>query len=389
MSVGGAAEIVFVDVIAIVAGPPHENVTTPPPVSAALSAASVQEPGVPLPTTPAAGARPGRRRRRRRAPHVPGTMKRGTSGFNLVLETGGGRAFRAVGARGAGASGRRAATPRAAPFRLHSTISMRRLLAPLSAVLLLPLAFAACAPVTPAPRTAPGAAAETPGVPTDELHWLRGSAEYRADHDPDVPRRRSRPPRRRAPGGPRGAGASPSTPTRRSSTTRATRLELQRKGLVHTDAAWKAWVKRGERTAVPGAATFLAGVQKLGGRVAVVTNTAQSLCPDVAANLDAALASLRHPRLPPRRRRRPEGRPLEERRGRNRPSRPRAGRDPRLGRRQHPGLPRPEPGPPRRGRGRLRRLRRPLLRPPEPDLRHVGEEPAEVAAGTPRRARTP
>ncbi|MCL4808292.1 MAG: hypothetical protein KJ062_10960, partial [Thermoanaerobaculia bacterium] len=44
---------------------------------------------------------------------------------------------------------------------------------------------------------------------------------------------------------------------------------------------------RRERTAVPGARAFLEGVRRLGGRVAVVTNTQQSLCTDVAANLDA------------------------------------------------------------------------------------------------------
>ena len=35
----------------IVTGPPHENVTSPPPASAAPSAVSVQEEAVPLPTT--------------------------------------------------------------------------------------------------------------------------------------------------------------------------------------------------------------------------------------------------------------------------------------------------------------------------------------------------
>ncbi len=39
---------------------------------------------------------------------------------------------------------------------------------------------------------------------------------------------------------------------------------------------------------MPGAVEFLTGVRRLGGRVAVVTNTRESLCADVAANLDAA-----------------------------------------------------------------------------------------------------
>ncbi len=58
------------------------------------------------------------------------------------------------------------------------------------AVVFLPLATFCCAPAATAPRTAPAVSASGPtggalpsrpaGVPTDELHWLRGSAEYRA-----------------------------------------------------------------------------------------------------------------------------------------------------------------------------------------------------------------
>jgi 5'-nucleotidase (lipoprotein e(P4) family) len=130
------------------------------------------------------------------------------------------------------------------------------------------------------------AAAATPGVPTDELHWLRNSAEYRAITiqtyrlalEAAVKASAGRP------AGSWGISVDADETILDNSTYE---VELRRQGLVHTDAAWKAWVKRGERTAVPGAATFLAGVQKLGGRVAVVTNTVQSLCPEVAANLRA------------------------------------------------------------------------------------------------------
>src|SRR5271157_70552 len=40
----------------IVAGPPQSNVTAPPPAKAVVKAASVQLPGVPVPTTPLLGA---------------------------------------------------------------------------------------------------------------------------------------------------------------------------------------------------------------------------------------------------------------------------------------------------------------------------------------------
>jgi 5'-nucleotidase (lipoprotein e(P4) family) len=161
---------------------------------------------------------------------------------------------------------------------------MRRLLAPLSAVLLLPFAFAACAPVTPAPRTVAGASAEAPGVPTDELHWLRGSAEYRAVTIQTF-RAALEAAEEASAGRPAGSWAVSVDADETIIDNSGYELELQRKGLSHTDAAWKAWVRRGERTAVPGAAMFLAGVRKLGGRVAVVTNTVQSLCTDVASNL--------------------------------------------------------------------------------------------------------
>ena len=169
---------------------------------------------------------------------------------------------------------------------------MSRLPAPRPAalLLLLPLAALSCAPHTPAPTSAAGplgggAATRPSGAPTDELHWLRNSAEYRAISLQTF--RAALAAAERLSAG-RAAGSwGVSVDADETILDNSTyEVELQRAGQVHTDAAWKAWVKRRERTAVPGAATFLAGVRRLGGRVAVVTNTAQSLCPDVAANLE-------------------------------------------------------------------------------------------------------
>ncbi len=165
---------------------------------------------------------------------------------------------------------------------------MRSLLSPLRVVVLLPLSFLACTPATPAPKAAAGVAvaAAPPRDPTDELHWLRDSAEYRAITIQTY-RLALEAAARVAAGRPAGSWGVSVDADETILDNSTYEIELQRQGLVHTDAAWKAWVKRGERTAVLGAATFLAGVQKLGGRVAVVTNTVQSLCPDVAANLGA------------------------------------------------------------------------------------------------------
>jgi 5'-nucleotidase (lipoprotein e(P4) family) len=166
---------------------------------------------------------------------------------------------------------------------------MNSLLSPLRVVFLLPLSFVACTPATPAPKVAAGAAATaaTPGVPTDELHWLRNSAEYRAITIQTY-RLALEAAAKASAGRPAGTWGISVDADETILDNSTYEVELQRQGLVHTDAAWKAWVKRGERAAVPGAVAFLAGVQKLGGRVAVVTNTVQSLCPDVAANLRAA-----------------------------------------------------------------------------------------------------
>jgi 5'-nucleotidase (lipoprotein e(P4) family) len=167
-------------------------------------------------------------------------------------------------------------------IRMRSPRSLLRI------TFLLPLSFVACAPATPAPKTASGAAATVAasGIPTDELHWLRGSAEYRAITIQTY-RAALEAATRVSAGRPAGSWGISVDADETIIDNSTYEVELQRQGRIHTDAAWKAWVKRGERTAVPGAATFLAGVQKLGGRVAVVTNTVQSLCPDVAANLRA------------------------------------------------------------------------------------------------------
>lgn len=156
-------------------------------------------------------------------------------------------------------------------------------------LLVLPLASLCCAPATTAPRPVAGptgisGTAKPAGAPTDELHWLRSSAEYRAITI-ETYRAALAAAEKLSAGQPVGSWGVSVDADETILDNSAYEVELQRKGEVHSDAAWKAWVARRERTAVPGAATFLAGVKKLGGRVAVVTNTAQSLCADVAANL--------------------------------------------------------------------------------------------------------
>jgi 5'-nucleotidase (lipoprotein e(P4) family) len=51
--------------------------------------------------------------------------------------------------------------------------------------------------------------------------------------------------------------------------------------------SWSAWVRRRQAGAVPGALSFMRRVHELGGVIAIVTNRAESECPDTKANLQA------------------------------------------------------------------------------------------------------
>lgn len=57
-------------------------------------------------------------------------------------------------------------------------------------------------------------------------------------------------------------------------------------GGVYTSATWNAWVVREEATAVPGARDFIALARRLGGRVAIVTNRDDAVCPETRSNLE-------------------------------------------------------------------------------------------------------
>ena len=56
----------------------------------------------------------------------------------------------------------------------------------------------------------------------------------------------------------------------------------------YTDATWAAWVNEAAAVAVPGAPEFTRAVHAAGGRVAIVTNRADSLCAVTRANLQTA-----------------------------------------------------------------------------------------------------
>ena len=63
--------------------------------------------------------------------------------------------------------------------------------------------------------------------------------------------------------------------------------EREKLGLGFTPESWNAWVKRREATPLPGAASFLARVRALGGKIAIVTNRLESECADTQVVFDA------------------------------------------------------------------------------------------------------
>ena len=131
---------------------------------------------------------------------------------------------------------------------------------------------------TPEPVAAAG---QSPG-----LHWFRSSAEYRAI---TLEVYRSAAARLEA----ARSGVEPGAwgVILDADETILDNSEYQRRLEAAADrfseATWSAWVRERAATLVPGALEFTERVHQLGGRVAVVTNRADSLCPPTRENLAA------------------------------------------------------------------------------------------------------
>ena len=154
-------------------------------------------------------------------------------------------------------------------------------------VLLLALASANCRSArttsvsAPAPPPATASTAGAAAVP-DSIKWVRGSAEYMAAFEQTY---RLATARIEAESQTHAAGSwavildADETVLNNS----LYQEERARAGLGFSEESWAAWVKRREATPLPGVATFLTRVHQLGGRIAVVTNRLQSVCPDTEA----------------------------------------------------------------------------------------------------------
>ena len=116
---------------------------------------------------------------------------------------------------------------------------------------------------------------------TNDLHWARNSAEYRAAFIQTyvLATRRVE---ELAPGLPAGGWAVALD----GDETVISNTEFQKQigTRAFTPEEWDAWVAKSAATALPGAAAFLARVRELGGKIAIVTNREMDECPATEEN---------------------------------------------------------------------------------------------------------
>jgi 5'-nucleotidase (lipoprotein e(P4) family) len=147
------------------------------------------------------------------------------------------------------------------------------------AVVLLLLGGCATA-VAPPPAVPPAAAPPaTATLPLPhELHWARNSAEHHAVYRQTyiLATRRLE---ELAPGLAPGAWAVELDADETVIDNSQYQKELAAAGRRHNEDRWREWVGRLAAPPLPGAVAFLRRVHELGGKIAIVTNRIQALCP--------------------------------------------------------------------------------------------------------------
>ncbi|HEY8061337.1 MAG TPA: HAD family acid phosphatase [Gemmatimonadales bacterium] len=132
------------------------------------------------------------------------------------------------------------------------------------------------ATAAPTPALSPGS--------RNDIHWFRSSAEYRG-----IVIEIYRTAAARLTGLTRGRQAGTwavildADETVLDNSLHERRLADRNQGF--TEAAWTRWVRERAANAIPGAVDFTRQVHQLGGRVAIVTNRADSLCAPTRENL--------------------------------------------------------------------------------------------------------
>jgi len=124
---------------------------------------------------------------------------------------------------------------------------------------------------------APAAVQAAAGELSRDVHWVRNSAEYRAavlSTYAQATRRLEELVEGREAGNWAVALDADETVISNS----LYQKELTDAGVPHSRKRWNTWVERHEAPALPGARAFLERVHALGGKIAIVTNRAQSNC---------------------------------------------------------------------------------------------------------------
>ena len=112
----------------------------------------------------------------------------------------------------------------------------------------------------------------------DSVHWVRNSAEYRAAAI-QAYRLAARQIEQAAAGLPAGTWAVILDADDTVLDNSQYQKERAALGLSYSSDSWREWVLRKQAPPVPGSIAFLKRVQELGGKVAIVTNRVESLCP--------------------------------------------------------------------------------------------------------------
>jgi len=162
------------------------------------------------------------------------------------------------------------------------------------ASILAALSLAACTRpatvTTPTPATVPTSAMGTTTTPSgarrlpNDIRWFRNSAEYRA-----LTTQVYRQAATRLPSLVTGLARESWAVILDADETILDNSEYQRRRAMldsgFSEPTWVAWVRERAATPVPGAVDFVRLVRTMGGKVAVVTNRADSLCAETRENL--------------------------------------------------------------------------------------------------------
>lgn len=120
---------------------------------------------------------------------------------------------------------------------------------------------------------------------SNDIHWVRNSAEYQA-LTRQVYRQATTRLEAMLEATPREPGTWAVVLDADETVLDNSQYQKERLGRSSTQSAWHSWVQRREAGAVPGAVAFLERVKELGGVVAIVTNRSTSECADTQANLE-------------------------------------------------------------------------------------------------------